>query len=274
MLPFYFKLGPLAVTPNEVFTVLGVVAGALIIGRRLMALGTTLGGVLDFMLAALAGGAIGARLYYFLPLWFRGQVSFGTLFTSWADGSGFYGAFVGGTLALAFTAHLKKMPVLPTLDAIHGVIPLGFAVGKIGCFLAGCCYGFPSPSGVKFAPGSLCYSTQLRAGQISRGAAESLPVHPIPLYDMIYGFSLFGLLLLLQKRSKRPGEVLAAATVGYSAYRFVIEFFRDDPDCHTFGGSALRDSQYTAIVLFVVAAAAWVWLRLKKAPETAPATPK
>lgn len=213
MLPFYWKFGPLAVTPNEVFTVLGVVVGALIIGRRLMALGTNLGGVLDFMLAALAGGAVGARLYYFLPLWFRGQVSFGTLFSSWADGSGFYGAFVGGTLALALTARFKKMPVLKTLDEIHSVIPLGFAVGKIGCFLAGCCYGFQSSAGVRFAPKSLCYTTQLGAGQIPRGAPASLPVHPVPLYDMVFGFVFFGVLLLLRKRSKRPGEVLAATTI-------------------------------------------------------------
>jgi phosphatidylglycerol:prolipoprotein diacylglycerol transferase len=274
MLPFYWKLGPFAVTPNELFTVLGCVVGALVIGRRLISLGATKGGVLDFILAALAGGAVGARLYYFLPLWFRGQVPFGTLWSSWADGSGFYGGFLGGIVGVALTARLKKMPVLPTLDEILGVTPLGFAVGKIGCFLAGCCYGFPTPAGVKFAPGSLCYATQMRAGEIPRGAPASAPVHPVPLYDMVFGFAFFALLLLLRKRSKRPGEVVAATTLGYSAYRFAIEFFRDDPDCHTFGGAALRDSQYTALVLFAVSAAAWVWLRLRKPVETTPATPK
>jgi prolipoprotein diacylglyceryltransferase len=90
---------------------------------------------------------------------------------------------------------------------------------------------------------------------------------------MVFGFSLFGVLLML-RRSNRPGEVLVATTVGYSAYRFVIEFFRDDPDCHTFGSTLLRDSQWTAIVLFLLGAAAWAWLRLKKPPETAPAAPK
>ena len=108
MFPFYWKLGPLAVTPNEVFTVIGVVVGALIIRRRLVALGATSGGVLDFILAALGGGAVGARLYYFLPLWFRGQVAFSTLFTTLGDGSGFYGAFVGGSLALALTAQSEE----------------------------------------------------------------------------------------------------------------------------------------------------------------------
>lgn len=268
MLPFRWSLGPLAITPNEVFTVLGAVLAGLIIRKRLIELGTNNGGVFDFILASLGGGAVGARLYYFLPLWFRGKIAFAALFSTWSEGSGFYGAYVGAILAIWLTARLKKMTVLPTLDAVYGVVPFGFAVGKIGCFLAGCCYGLPSPRGVGFKPGSLCYETQKAAGLM-----PGSPVHPIPLYDMVFGFSLFGALLVLRK-SNRPGEVLAATTVGYSAYRFVIEFFRDDPDCHTFGSTLLRDSQWTAIVLFLLGAAAWAWLRLRKPPETAPATPK
>ena len=69
--------------------------------------------------------------------------------------------------------------------------------------------------------------------------------------------------------------MLAVYVAAYSVYRFIIEFFRDDPDCHTFGSSLLRDSQFTAIVLFVAAGAFWAWLRTRKLPaETAPATPK
>jgi phosphatidylglycerol:prolipoprotein diacylglycerol transferase len=272
MLPFRWSLGPLAITPNEVFTVIGAALAGLIIRKRLIALGTNNGGVFDFLLAALGGGAVGARLYYFLPLWFRGKIAFGALFSTWSEGSGFYGAYLGGILAIAITARLKKMAALPTLDAVYSVVPFGFAVGKIGCFLAGCCYGCPSPHGVRFAPGSLCYETQKATG-IPPGS----PVHPIPLYDMIFGFSLFGGLLLLRK-SNRPGEMLAATTVGYSAYRFMIEFFRDDPDCHTFGSSLLRDSQWTAIVLFLLGAAAWAWLRLRRTESpppgaSAPGTP-
>jgi len=275
MLPFHWRLGPFALTPNELFALLGTVLGGIILRRRLIAMGATKAAFLDFILAALAGGAVGARLYYFIPLWVRGKVAFSTLFSSWSDGSGFYGAFLGGALGIAVTARIKKLPVLRVVDLVSATVPLGYAVGKIGCFLAGCCYGLPTPSGVRFAKGSLCYVTQRAAGQIPASAGSSLPVHPIPLYDMIFGFSLFAATWALLRRSTRPGEVFSASLVGYSMYRFFIEFFRDDPDCHTFGSSALRDSQYTAIVICVVASAAWAWLRLKKLPaETSPATPK
>src|SRR5882672_7904460 len=125
MFPFHIRMGPLALTPNELFTVLAVAICGWIVRRRLIALGSTNGGVLDFALAALGGGAVGARLYYFLPLWFRGQMSLSQLVTTWSDGSGFYGAFIAGSLALAVTAHFKKMPVLATWDATMGTVPLG-----------------------------------------------------------------------------------------------------------------------------------------------------
>jgi phosphatidylglycerol:prolipoprotein diacylglycerol transferase len=274
MWPFHVSLGPLAITPNEVFAVLGALIGGFIVRRRLIALGASPGGVLDFILAALGGGAVGARLYYFLPLWFRGQMPFGQLFSTWSQGSGFYGAYIGGALALAVTAHFKKMPILKTWDATMGVVPLGFAVGKIGCFLAGCCYGMPSAAGLCFARGSLAHMTQIHGGKIRPDAAASLPVVPIQLYDMIYGFTLYGALVVLGKRSNRPGEVFAATTVGYSAYRFVIEFFRDDPDRHTFGSSSLTDSQFTAIALFMIAVGCWIALRVRKPAENGPVTPK
>lgn len=275
MVPFHFKLGWLAITPNEVFAVLGALVCGIIARRRLMALGASPAGVLDYALAAVGGGAVGARLYYFLPLWFRGKMTIGQLFSTWSDGSGFYGAFIGGALALAITARFKRMPLLATWDATMGTVPLGFGIGKLGCFLAGCCYGMPSSAGLRFAPGSLCYNTQLAAGRIPRGAVASLPVVPIQLLDMLFGFALFAALEVLMRRpSKRNGEVYAASAVGYSAYRFVIEFYRDDPDRHTFGASALTDSQYTAIVVFVVAAACWAALRLRKPAETPPPAPK
>lgn len=271
MWPFFVKLGPLALTPNELFTVLGVVACGIVLRRRLVELGSSPVGVLDFALAALFGGALGARLYYFLPLWFRGQMSIGQLFSTWSQGSGFYGGYIGGAIAVAITARVKRMPLLKTFDACLGVIPLGFAIGKIGCFLAGCCYGMPSDSGVCFAAGSLCYMTQIREGTLKPGAAASNPVVPVPLFDMVFGFSLYAATIWVGRRARRPGVAGAFSAACYSAYRFGIEFFRNDPDRHTFGSSSLTDSQFTAVAVFLAAAGWGIWLLRKPAENGAPA---
>jgi phosphatidylglycerol---prolipoprotein diacylglyceryl transferase len=277
VLPFHLRLGPFALSPVELTAVLGVALVA-ILSRRMMSPQPTAGGMIDLMLAALLGGAIGARLFYFVPLWIRGLEPGSKLFTDWSQGSGYLGGLVGGTIAVYTVARLKKLDPLNVVDTVGLHIPLGFALGKFGCFLAGCCYGprcdgFP---GVAFARGSLAYEEQ-RIGAIPMTIppARALPVHPTQLYELGLGILLFLGLRVVHRRSRRPGETYLAYVAGYSVWRFIIEFFRSDPGRHTFGASALSDSQITSIVLGVAAAAAWAALRRRKpvaAPE--PSAPK
>jgi phosphatidylglycerol:prolipoprotein diacylglycerol transferase len=257
--PFHLKLGPLAIGPGEIFTVFAAALVGTLARRRLALLAIGPGDLLDLALGALAGGAVGARLFYFVPLWLRGMES--------ADGSGYYGGFIGGTLAVALVTRFKNRPVLQLLDGAAVPLPLGFAVGKIGCFLAGCCYGPRSAAGVSFRPGSLCFETQRKAGESVHHA--SLPVMPAQLVEMGLGILLFIGLIFLQRRSKRPGDVFAAYVLGYSAWRFVIEFFRDDPGRHGFGGG-LSDSQITALLLGTAVAVAWAWKRTAERGAGAP----
>jgi phosphatidylglycerol:prolipoprotein diacylglycerol transferase len=256
MFPFRLGLGPFAITPVELFAFLGIALTAWLARRRMAALGVSGPALFDLALAALVGGAVGARLFYFVPLWLRGLESGATLFARWSEGSGFFGGLIGGSAAVLLLARLKKFPVLRVADAAAAPLPLGFALGKVGCFLAGCCYGRPCDGfpGVRFAPGSL-------AGSAAR-------VHPAPLYEMALGVALGGGLAWLSKRSRRPGEVYLAFVAGYSAWRFAIEFLRADPGRHGFG-AGLSDSQVTAIVLLAASAAGWVILRRKAAPPPA-----
>jgi phosphatidylglycerol---prolipoprotein diacylglyceryl transferase len=267
MWPFHLRLGPFAVAPGEILVFLGIALVAVLARPRLRALGLSDGGILDLTLAALVGGAIGARLYYFVPLWIRGAESASTLFTRWSDGSGFYGGLVCGLTAVALLAWRRKQPVLDILDAGFVPFPLGFAVGKLGCFLAGCCYGrrcdgFP---GVGFRPGSLAYQTQLREGAILKGATSALPVQPTQLYELAFGLLLFGALVLLRRRRPPRGTLACAFLSGYALWRFGIEFFRDDPGRHGFN-AGISDSQVMALVVFAASAVAWVLLR-QRVPE-------
>ena len=264
-MPFHVRLGPFAISPVELFAVAGI-ALAGFLGRRKMSPRPSWGAMVDLMLAAIVGGAVGARLYYFLPRWLRGLEEGAKLFTEWSQGSGYVGGLVGGTLAVAAVARMKGLAPLGVVDAVGLHIPLGFAVGKVGCFLAGCCFGprcegFP---GVAFGPGSLAYETHRAA----------VRVHPTQLYELVLGVLLYLGLAVLHRRSKRPGETYVAYVAGYSAWRFVIEFFRADPGRHEFGASALSDSQISSIVLGLAAGAAWAWLRTRKVEGEAPSAPK
>jgi len=253
MAPFRVGLGPFAISPMELFAFLGLALTAWLSRRKMAEIGVSGTALFDLSLAALVGGAVGARLFYFLPLWLRGLESGGTLFTRWSEGSGFFGGLIGGSLAVALLARVKKLPVLPVLDAGAAPLPLGFAVGKVGCFLAGCCFGPPCAGfpGVRFAPRSL--------------AGDAKAVHPTQLYELALGLALFVGLRVLSNRSRRPGEVTLGFVAGYSLWRFGIEFLRADPGRHGFG-AGLSDSQITALVLLALSAAGWVLLRRRSVP--------
>lgn len=275
MFPFHLRLGPFGISPVELFAVAGVVLAG-ILARRRMSPQPTYSGLMDLGLGALLGGAVGARLFYFVPLWIRGLETGSRLFTDWSHGSGYIGALVGGTIAVYQVARVKKLDPLNVVDAVGVHIPLGFASGKLGCFLAGCCYGtrcdgFP---GVSFAANSLAYDAQRAANEIPPGAARALPVHPTQLYEFALGILLFLGLSALHRRSRRPGETYLAYVAGYSVWRFLIEFYRSDPGRFTFGAKVLSDSQIASIVLGLLAAACWIRLRLRKPEGEAPPTPK
>lgn len=259
MWPFHLKLGPFAISPVEIFTVLGVALVALIIRKRTAAMGIPPGGLFDLALASLLGGAVGARLFYAVPLWIRGLQGAGAIFSGWSEGSGFFGGLVGGSMAGALACRLKRIPVLPLFDVVAVPLPLGFAAGKVGCFLAGCCYGRPVSGfpGVTFAPGSMAY----REGRVL----------PLQLLELTLGVLLFLGLAWLSRRTRRAGEAYLGLVAGYSAWRFGVEFLRADPGRHAFGASGLSDSQISAVVLLAAAAGAWFLLRRRAAAEPPPA---
>ena len=269
MWPFRLLLGPLTVGPGEILALLSVLLVAALIHRTLKSMGVTPGGVFDLALGTVIGGAIGARLFYSVPLWIRGVEGAGSLVAGSSEGSAFYGGLLGGLAGCALVARFKKLPILSVWDALAYGMPLAFATGKLGCFLAGCCYGLRcgSPPGVAFAPNSLAYRTQFDRGELAADAAAALPVHPTQLYEMAMGFVLFGFLFWFRKRTDRPGEVTLAYLVGYSIWRFAIEFFRDDPGRDGFN-AGISDSQVAALVFLAVGAACWAARR--RPPASSP----
>lgn len=138
---------------------------------------------------------------------------------------------VGGLLlALMGYQILKKWFKLPAsaADVIMLVLPLGGAIARVGCLIAGCCYGTPTEGwwSVTFGPGSSAYDAQVSCGRIAADAAASLPVHPFQLDLIFSNLLIFFVLWRLQNRF-RPGRLAIVALGLLAMGRFGTEFFRD-----------------------------------------------
>jgi phosphatidylglycerol:prolipoprotein diacylglycerol transferase len=167
------------------------------------------------------------------------------------------GVFSGGLIAalLAAAWYLRKhhMPALGTCDAFAPGLALGHAIGRIGCFAAGCCYGKPTHHlwGVVF--------TNPLAHQIT-GTPLNVPLEPTQLFESAVELANFFFLMWLLKRRKFDGQVFAAFMIIYGVARFFLEFLRDDQGRGSVFGGAMTGTQLIAIGLVVAGGVIW-WLR-------------
>lgn len=172
--------------------------------------------------------------------------------SSWSDllnrlilifgGSVFYGGLIGGIFAAWRYARRSRLDIGRYADTAAPAIPLFHAIGRLGCFLSGCCYG------VEWSHGFI-YRFSAAPG------ANFVPRFPVQLVEGCLNLLLFFLLLYLLERGKLPGRLLQLYLLIYPVYRFVLEFFRgDDYRGFLFG---LSTSQILSIILFITSAVTW-----------------
>jgi phosphatidylglycerol---prolipoprotein diacylglyceryl transferase len=206
--------------------------------------------VYDLALWVFLGGLIGARLFYVIQYWGDKVHTIAEIFKIWEGGIVLYGSIMGGTAAFFIYRALRPFPLRPFLDVVAPSLALGIALGRLGCFLNGCCYGDLCdnlPWTVSFPRHSPPWSDQVADGLILRNAAWSLPVHPTQIYSVIDGLVLLLLLSAYYPLRKRDGEVMALLMVTYPITRFLIEYLRNDEGVFFAG---LTVSQNISVLLF------------------------
>lgn len=151
------------------------------------------------------------------------------IFYYWQHGIASSGAYIGGIVAAIMVSRWLGVRPSAFLDCAAPSVALAICIGRVGCFLNGCCYGTTStlPWAVSFPPGSQPHDEQLLQGSISAGQA-ALPLHPTQLYEALFGLVLFGFLMVYRKRQRREGELIALLFLCYSFGRFFFEFLRGD----------------------------------------------
>jgi len=238
MQPIIFKLGALELHSYGLFVALGFTVGiilSLICAKREKIAAQL---IVDLALYVVIAAIAGARLFYVL-----GQPAYychNPLEIIMVQNGGlvFLGGLLLAILAVVIFARRKNIPLLSLLDAITPGTALGYAIGRLGCFFNGCCFGLPTnlPWGIEFPSGSL--------------AAFYCPgehLHPTQLYSSLIVLILFLGLLWLYKNKKFSGQIFFSGLIGYSLYRFLIEFLRYSPIHWLY----LTPSQWIAILIFI-----------------------
>jgi phosphatidylglycerol:prolipoprotein diacylglycerol transferase len=169
-------------------------------------------------------------------------------------GGVFYGAFLFAVAGSAVYVRLVGVPGWQASDCVAPGLALAQGLGRIGCFLAGCCWGKPTelPVGVVF--------TSELAHRIT-GVPLGVRLHPTQLYEAAVVLLAIPLLMWLRKTKTFQGEVMLAYVLYYAVARFFMEFLRDDPRGYYFN-HLLSTSQ--VISLGIIPSAIFLWLYLAR----------
>lgn len=166
-------------------------------------------------------------------------------------GAGFviYGAIIGGALGVFYYSKRKKWNVFKVFDLVIPSVALAQGIGRIGCFLSGCCYGKATtlPWGVEFKNSLYAPSGVLR--------------HPTQIYSSIFDILLAVFLLQYDKKKRKEGRVFALYVIIYSVGRFLVEFLRDDPRGSV---GVFSTSQFISIITLVFGVILYNIDKLKK----------
>jgi len=241
MHPILLKIGPLTVYSYGVMVALGFGLAAYLAARRAASFGMRSEDVLDLVIYLVIGGIAGARLLYVaLNAGYFARHP-GEVCSITQGGLAFHGGLAADIAVAVFYARARKIPFWNIADLLAPYLALGQAIGRIGCFLNGCCYGIEArrlPWGVAF-PGS------------------GVPRHPTQLYASFILLLLFLVLRERQDRRRFGGEVFIAYCGLYAFQRFFVEFLRGDTPRILFG---MNLPQVLSLGMFAVSVLLYRWL--------------
>lgn len=230
MHPDFISIGPFSIHSYGVMMALGFLAGLgnwILLGRRE---GRSAQFCTDLMFWIMVSGILGARLAYIVENWSVYMADPFSIIRVDQGGLIFYGGFVASTVAVVIFGRRHQVPLARLFDFVVTSVPLAHALGRIGCFLNGCCFGSCTATAphVQFPQHSIPWYSQIREGLIDNSAVWSKPVHPVQLYEAAFNFLVYGVIVWLFRRRLRPGMVTAVYLVLYSIGRFSLEFMRGD----------------------------------------------
>ena len=265
MFPRIFHIGSFSLPTYGLLVSLGVLIGLWISVRNSERQGINGEHAWNFGILVVLSGIVGAKILYIVNDWGyytahpREIFSFGTL----QAGGVFSGGLIAAFVTAAWYIRKNRMPALATCDAFAPGLALGHAIGRLGCFAAGCCYGKPTTHfwGVTF---------KNPLAQAWVGTPLGVPLEPTQLFESAVELANFFILMWMLRRKKFDGQVFGAYLFLYGVARYFLEFIRDDPGRGSVFGGAMTGTQLISIGLVITGGLIW-WVRpgLKSVPAHA-----
>ena len=239
----HIHIGGVTIQTFGIFFALNFIAWGFVAAKRLVELDRPVDWAYEIVISAVVGGLIGARAYYLIQN--HGSLH-GSLLGNVFGGSGlvWYGGLLGGTIAVLLWAWWRDFLKLWLLDIAAVGLPLGYAIGRIGCQVAGDGdYGKPSS-----LPWAMGYSDG------TTPTPQGVTVQPTPIYETV-SMGLVALVLWSWRDRFRPGVLFAMYFVAGGLERFIVEFWRRNN--HVLGG--LTAAQLESLGLLVAGCIALLW---------------
>lgn len=208
-------IGPLTIHMYGLMIAIGFVAAYLLSDYRAKKRGLDSDTIFGILWCAILGGAIGARLLYYIVS-IKDIVKDVSVIWDFTHGFVVYGGIIGGVAAGYLYCRIKQEPFVKYFDLVMPAVALAQGFGRIGCFFAGCCYGRETKSafGIVFKE--------------SAYAPNGVKLIPTQLLSSAGDFMIAGILFWYGRKQRPDGRVGALYMLLYGIGRFLIEFLRND----------------------------------------------
>jgi phosphatidylglycerol:prolipoprotein diacylglycerol transferase len=276
MYPILFRIGSFPINTYGVFLALAFLGAIFVTVKLAERDGLPRERIYDLCLWLLLSSLVGSKLLMFFtePEYREHPLQLFSL-DFLRSGGVFYGGLLGALIAGYLLMKRWKLPWWKTADACAPGIALGNALGRQGCFSAGCCWGKPTSLawGMHFTEqGHAVTNVPTIVSQLDDpvqrtywseklgGDFAPLHLHPTQLYESFAMLIVFFFLLWLHKRKKFSGQVILAYALIYATVRFLIEFVRDDPRGDIFGLTTLTGLSTSQMIGIIVGIGALILL--------------
>lgn len=253
MFPLLVKIGPLTVHTYGVLIAVGFLVALGLAVKQARIAGISQDVMLDFGIYTLLAGIIGSRIFFIMTNWSHYRLHPADMVKIWEGGLVFYGGVLFALLTALWYARRRGLPLWQTADIWAPSIAIGHAIGRLGCFCAGCCYGRPA--------GGLPWAVTFTDADSL--AIKGVPLHPSQLYESAAEFLNFLILIILRRRRSFQGQLFWVYMLNYSVIRSVVETFRGDA-VRGFLFPGFSISQGISVLMFVSAILMIMKLRNKR----------